>query len=333
MTILVTGGLGFIGSNFISRYLESHDEKLLNIDSQTYAGQIENSIEFKDNPNYTLINGNIADKDTIKEIFVKYKPEVVVNFAAETHVDRSILNPDDFIKTNITGTFNLLELFKSIHEPTNYKLSKRVKFVHISTDEVYGDLTLDEAPFTEENNYKPSSPYSASKAASDHLVSAYMKTYSLPAVISNCSNNYGPRQYPEKLIPVVINCCLNNINIPVYGTGDNIRDWIHVFDHCDAIIELIDSDIINETFNIGGNNETTNIAIINNICSIMNSLFPNKKKDHLELISFVKDRLGHDFRYAIDNSKISNMTNWKPRIPFDSGLLETVKWFIDNGKH
>jgi len=258
---------------------------------------------------------------------------VVVNFAAETHVDRSILNPDDFIKTNITGTFNLLELFKSIHEPTNYKLSKRVKFVHISTDEVYGDLTLDEAPFTEENNYKPSSPYSASKAASDHLVSAYMKTYSLPAVISNCSNNYGPRQYPEKLIPVVINCCLNNINIPVYGTGDNIRDWIHVFDHCDAIIELIDSDIINETFNIGGNNETTNIAIINNICSIMNSLFPNKKKDHLELISFVKDRLGHDFRYAIDNSKISKMTNWKPRIPFDSGLLETVKWFIDNGKH
>ena len=160
-----------------------------------------------------------------------------------------------------------------------------------------------------------------------------MKTYSLPAVISNCSNNYGPRQYPEKLIPVVINCCLNNINIPVYGTGDNIRDWIHVFDHCDAIIELIDSDIINETFNIGGNNETTNIAIINNICSIMNSLFPNKKKDHLELISFVKDRLGHDFRYAIDNSKISKMTNWKPRIPFDSGLLETVKWFIDNGKN
>ena len=174
--------MGFIGSNFISRYLESHDEKLLNIDSQTYAGQIENSIEFKDNPNYTLINGNIADKDTIKDL-LKYKPEVVVNFAAETHVDRSILNPDDFIKTNITGTFNLLELFKSIHEPTNYKLSKRVKFVHISTDEVYGDLTLDEAPFTEENNYKPSSPYSASKAASDHLVSAYMKTYSLPAVI------------------------------------------------------------------------------------------------------------------------------------------------------
>ncbi len=333
MTILVTGGLGFIGSNFITRFLETHDENLINVDSQTYAGQIKNSYDFKDNPNYSFINCDIAVKKDLKNIFEKYRPDTVVNFAAETHVDRSILSPDDFIKTNITGTFNLLELFKGLHESTNYKSNKRVKFIHISTDEVYGDLTLDESPFTENSNYKPSSPYSASKAASDHLVNAYIKTYTLPAIISNCSNNYGPKQYPEKLIPVVINCCLNNSSIPVYGTGENIRDWIHVFDHCDAIINLIDSDIINETFNIGGNNEITNIAIIKNICNIMNALFPDRKKNHLELITFVKDRLGHDFRYAIDNSKISKMTNWKPKIPFDTGLLETVKWFIKNGKN
>ena len=333
MTILVTGGLGFIGSNFINRFLKTHDENLINVDSQTYAGQIENSYDFNESPNYSFINCDIAIKNDLKNIFEKHRPDTVVNFAAETHVDRSILSPDDFIKTNITGTFNLLELFKEIHESTNYKSNERVKFIHISTDEVYGDLTLDESPFTEDSNYKPSSPYSASKAASDHLVNAYIKTYKLPAIISNCSNNYGPKQYPEKLIPVVINCCLNNSSIPVYGTGENIRDWIHVFDHCDAIINLIDSDIINETFNIGGNNEISNITIIKDICNIMNTLFPDKKKNHLELITFVKDRLGHDFRYAIDNSKISRMTNWKPKIPFDTGLLDTVKWFIKDGKN
>ena len=332
MTILVTGGLGFIGSNFINRFLKTHDENLINVDSQTYAGQIENSYDFNESPNYSFINCDIAIKNDLKNIFEKHRPDTVVNFAAETHVDRSILSPDDFIKTNITGTFNLLELFKEIHESTNYKSNERVKFIHISTDEVYGDLTLDESPFTEDSNYKPSSPYSASKAASDHLVNAYIKTYKLPAIISNCSNNYGPKQYPEKLIPVVINCCLNNSSIPVYGTGENIRDWIHVFDHCDAIINLIDSDIINETFNIGGNNEISNITIIKDICNIMNTLFPDKK-NHLELITFVKDRLGHDFRYAIDNSKISRMTNWKPKIPFDTGLLDTVKWFIKDGKN
>ena len=333
MTILVTGGLGFIGSNFINRFLKTHDENLINVDSQTYAGQIENSYDFNESPNYSFINCDIAIKNDLKNIFEKHRPDTVVNFAAETHVDRSILSPDDFIKTNITGTFNLLELFKEIHESTNYKSNERVKFIHISTDEVYGDLTLDESPFTEDSNYNPSSPYSASKAASDHLVNAYIKTYKLPAIISNCSNNYGPNQYPEKLIPVVINCCLNNSSIPVYGTGENIRDWIHVFDHCDAIINLIDSDIINETFNIGGNNEISNITIIKDICNIMNTLFPDKKKNHLELITFVKDRLGHDFRYAIDNSKISRMTNWKPKIPFDTGLLDTVKWFIKDGKN
>tara|TARA_Y100001958_G_C21247703_1_gene579403 strand:- start:5691 stop:6692 length:1002 start_codon:yes stop_codon:yes gene_type:complete len=333
VTILVTGGLGFIGSNFINRFMKTHDENLINVDSQTYAGQIENSYDFNESPKYSFINCDIAIKDDLKNIFEKHRPDTVVNFAAETHVDRSILSPDDFIKTNITGTFNLLELFKEIHESTNYKSYERVKFIHISTDEVYGDLTLDESPFTEDSNYKPSSPYSASKAASDHLVNAYIKTYKLPAIISNCSNNYGPKQYPEKLIPVVINCCLNNSSIPVYGTGENIRDWIHVFDHCDAIINLIDSDIINETFNIGGNNEISNITIIKNICNIMNALFPDKKKNHLELITFVKDRLGHDFRYAIDNSKISRMTNWKPKIPFDKGLLDTVKWFIKDGKN
>ena len=284
MTILVTGGLGFIGFNFINRFLKTHDENLINVDSQTYAGQIENSYDFNESPNYSFINCDIAIKNDLKNIFEKHRPDTVVNFAAETHVDRSILSPDDFIKTNITGTFNLLELFKEIHESTNYKSNERVKFIHISTDEVYGDLTLDESPFTEDSNYKPSSPYSASKAASDHLVNAYIKTYKLPAIISNCSNNYGPKQYPEKLIPVVINCCLNNSSIPVYGTGENIRDWIHVFDHCDAIINLIDSDIINETFNIGGNNEISNITIIKDICNIMNTLFPDKKKTILSLL-------------------------------------------------
>ena len=333
MTILVTGGLGFIGSNFIQRYLNSHKDDLINLDIQTYAGQLSNTKDFSDNPNYIYLKGDIANKDTVKEVFNKYKPNIVVNFAAETHVDRSILKPDNFIKTNITGTFNLLESFKMTHEKTSYQSKgKKIKFIHISTDEVFGDLTANETPFTEESNYKPSSPYSASKAASDHLVKSYTKTYSLPSIISNCSNNYGPKQYPEKLIPVVVNCCLDNKRIPVYGSGQNIRDWIHVYDHCDAIIKLMNSDIINESFNIGGNNEIKNIDIIKSICMIMNQLLPTNKKDHMDLISFVEDRLGHDFRYAIDNSKITTMTDWKPKIEYEKGLHDTVLWFINNAK-
>ena len=329
--ILVTGGSGFIGSNFIHYLINNTDyQRIINLDKLTYAGNNDNLINIQQNIRYKFIKGDICDRQCIKKIFQDYSPNKIVHFAAESHVDRSIDGPKDFINTNIVGTSILLEESLSYYNKLK-KLSKSsFKFHHISTDEVFGSLG-EKGFFVEDSPYDPSSPYSASKASSDHLVRAWHRTFGLPVTISNCSNNYGPYQFPEKLIPLIIINCLSNKSLPVYGKGENIRDWLYVEDHCKAINLILQEGAIGDTYNIGGNNEISNLNIVESICTILDKLKPsNSGKSYNQMISFVKDRPGHDFRYAINTTKIKKDLNWEPKETFDSGLTKTIKWYLEN---
>lgn len=322
--VLVTGGCGFIGSNFVE-YLAVKDEyHIVVLDKLTYAGNLKN-LEAVDNLKYTFINGDICNKKVLNELFEKYKFFAVFHFAAESHVDRSIDGPKQFIQTNIFGTFNLLEVSRSYMN----KLDPEFKFIHVSTDEVYGDLNDDEF-FKESTPYNPSSPYSASKAASDHLVSAWWRTYGVSSLITNCSNNYGGFQFPEKLIPLMIINCMDWKKLPIYGDGQNIRDWLYVEDHCRAIELVFKKGKLGHTYNIGGNNEIKNLDIVNIICELMNELKPSENGNYKNLITFVKDRPGHDHRYAIDSTKIQNELGWKPIETFTTGIRKTIKWYLEN---
>ncbi len=325
--ILVTGGCGFIGSNFIRRLLiKDPSISIINLDKLTYSGNIDNlnDIFLK---KYKMIRGDICDTKLLQSIFTKHKFDSVVHFAAESHVDRSIDNPIQFLNTNVMGTFSLLnESIKYVEKTKNTQF----RFLHVSTDEVYGSLD-NSGMFTEKTPYDPSSPYSASKASSDHLVRAWQRTYGLSTLITNCSNNYGPFQFPEKLIPLMIINCLDKKPLPIYGSGNNIRDWLFVDDHCDALISVLKKGKIGETYNIGGNNEVKNIDVVNAICEILDNELPfNDGKSYKELITFVNDRPGHDFRYAIDSSKIKNDLGWSPRESFSSGLHKTIQWYLNN---
>ncbi|MAN35137.1 MAG: dTDP-glucose 4,6-dehydratase [Candidatus Marinimicrobia bacterium] len=323
--ILVTGGSGFIGSNFIY-YCLNKNNKVLNFDKLTYAGNLSNLKEEESNKNYHFIQGDICNKNKLTKSIEKFKPDFIINFAAETHVDRSIENSSSFIKTNILGTSILLDCcLENIDKNIN-----DFKLLHISTDEVYGSLDR-QGSFTEESPYNPSSPYSASKASSDHLVNAWHKTYGIKTNIINCSNNYGPFQFPEKLIPLVIISAIRENSLPVYGTGKNIRDWLYVEDHCRAIYNVLLNGKIGDTYNVGGGEEKTNLEVVNNICDILDDIYPSENlKSYKELIKFVEDRPGHDFRYAIDYSKLKNELSWQPKESFNSGLRKTIDWYLKN---
>ena len=326
--MLVTGGAGFIGANFIRYVLLNTDYKgkIINLDKLTYAGNPDNlkEIEKQFSDRYVFVKGDICDFDLICKIFEEHEIDTVVHFAAESHVDRSILGPEEFIKTNVNGTFNLLEVAKKY-----WKADKNVRFHHISTDEVYGSLG-ETGYFYETTPYDPRSPYSSSKAASDHLVRAYFHTYNLPVTISNCSNNYGPYQFPEKLIPVVILNCINKNPIPIYGDGLNVRDWLYVEDHCSAIYKILESGVPGETYNIGGESEKNNLELVKTLCNIMNELYKQDGTDYNDLITFVKDRPGHDRRYAINCDKIKNELGWQISVNFEQGIEKTVKWYLSH---
>lgn len=328
MNILITGGLGFIGSTLIKRILERKYGKVINIDLNTLVSISESLKKYENSNYYNYEKADICNYERIKKIFNDYKPDSVIHLAAESHVDRSILQPKEFLYTNFIGTYNLLSISKNYLDE-NYSKRNNFKFLHVSTDEVYGSLKLNEKPFTENSPYKPNSPYSASKAASDHLVRAWNKTYGLPTLQTHSANNYGEWQFPEKLIPVVILKCLRNENIPVYGDGSNIRDWIHVQDNVSALMLVFKEGKIGEKYNVNGNNELTNLDLINKICKVFDKLFP-AKSPHDKLITFVNDRLGHDFRYSMNHSKISEELGFKPKYNIDDGLEDTVKWYIEN---
>lgn len=329
-TILITGGAGFIGSNFIPYFLENNSDcKVVNLDLLTYAGSLDNLADVENHPNYTFIKGDICDRSVVEQLFKEYHITKVIHFAAESHVDNSIENPDAFVKTNVFGTFNLLDVAKKhwMFAPRVFKNGfEDSRFHHISTDEVYGTLG-DVGLFTEETSYAPNSPYSASKASSDFMVRSYYHTYGLNVVTTNCSNNYGPKQHDEKLIPTIIRKAILGEAIPIYGDGQNIRDWLYVLDHCKGIDLVFKNGIVGETYNIGGKNERNNLYIANTICEILDDISP-KSKSYKNQISFVKDRPGHDFRYAIDASKLENELGWKADENFETGIIKTVKWYL-----
>lgn len=327
---LVTGGAGFIGSCFVLQNVKAGND-VVNLDKLTYSGNLENLDEIKDAPNYVFVRGDIGDEQLVRKLLETYQPKAVINFAAESHVDRSILDPDVFVKTNVLGTEVLLRVVKDWWKKLDENKKNKFRFHHISTDEVFGTLAMDDPAFTEETPFAPNSPYSASKASSDHFVRAYHETYGLPTVITNCSNNYGPRQFPEKLIPLMTLNALAGKQLPIYGTGENIRDWLHVEDHCDAIYEVLTKGRVGQTYNIGGRAERNNLFIVNKICEILDTLRPRSDgKFYKEQITFVKDRLGHDLRYAINCSKIEKELGWKPKHNFEDGLKETIQWYLDN---
>lgn len=333
MRIIVTGGAGFIGSTLIKHILSNTDHSVINIDKLTYAGNLDSLESITMNSNYIFENIDICDRNNVKDIFLKYKPDAVMHLAAESHVDNSINSPSIFIDTNIIGTFNLLEESRAHFNSLEGDTKNSFRFHHISTDEVYGDLYGTDSKFHEKTSYKPSSPYSASKASSDHLVRSWGRTYGLPIIVTNCSNNYGPNQFPEKLIPLTIINLLNGKEIPVYGNGLQIRDWLYVEDHAKALIKVLLFGDVGSTYNIGGNNEMKNIEVVETICNILSELIddkPNGVTDFKDLITFVNDRPGHDQRYAIDSSKIMKELNWAPEEDFTSGLNKTVKWYLNN---
>jgi dTDP-glucose 4,6-dehydratase len=324
MNILVTGGAGFIGSNFLNLVVPRHPEhRFINVDKLTYAANLANLASIADRSNYALERVDIADREAVRELFERTRPNLVIHFAAESHVDRSIHAPETFIETNITGTFHLLEEFRALPK------AQAQLFHHVSTDEVYGSLGATGA-FTEESPYDPSSPYSASKASSDHLVRAYHRTYALPTKITNCSNNYGPYQFPEKMIPLMILNAAEGKPLPVYGRGENVRDWLYVDDHCEAIWAVIERGAIGGTYNIGGRSERKNIDVVRAICALVSREKGVPEKQLLELIRFVEDRPGHDLRYAIDPTKVSRECGFSPREDFESGLAKTVRWYLEH---
>jgi len=331
MTILVTGAAGFIGSNFVLDWLSQSKEDVVSLDLLTYAGNLENLSSLEKNPHHHFVRGSIGDRDLVSSLLKKYQVRAIVNFAAESHVDRSIKESKDFIETNIVGTYNLLESGRSYWNDLDQNLKQDFRFLHISSDEVYGSLNSSDHPSNEKDSYKPNSPYSASKAASDHLVRAWFKTYNLPVYTVNSANNYGPYQFPEKLIPLCIFNALQGKPLPIYGDGQQIRDWLFVKDHCGAIREILINGQIGETYNVGGWNEKTNLEVVETLCAILDELKPKSDgKSYAEQITFLKDRPGHDKRYAIDASKLKNEINWHPQESFETGLRKTVLWYLEN---
>ncbi len=331
MTILVTGGAGFIGSNFVLEVISTSGETIVNLDKLTYAGNLENIQALDGNPRHHFVHGDIGDPGLLTNILNEHQPRAIINLAAESHVDRSILGPGDFIHTNVNGTFNLLDRSLAYWQGLPKSRSKDFRFLHVSTDEVYGSLRPDDAPFVETTPYAPNSPYAASKAASDHLVRAYHHTYGLPTLTTNCSNNYGPFQFPEKLIPLMIVNALAGRALPVYGDGLNVRDWLHVSDHCQAIRVVLEVGRVGEVYNVGGGSERTNLDMVNTICSTLDELAPRSTfSPRSELIRFVPDRPGHDKRYAIDARKIEFEIGWTPRETLETGIRKTVQWYLSN---
>ena len=330
--MLVTGGAGFIGSNFVHEWFRQHPEgHVVVLDALTYAGHRESLASLEGRPGFQFIHGDIADMACVSAILAEHQPVAMVNFAAESHVDRSIHGPGDFIRTNVNGTFTLLEAARSYWKGLSASAQAAFRFLHVSTDEVYGSLSADDAPFAETHPYQPNSPYSASKAASDHLVRAWFHTYGLPVLTTNCSNNYGPFHYPEKLIPLVILNALAGRPLPIYGNGSNVRDWLFVTDHCAAIRRVLAAGVPGETYNVGGWNEKTNLEVVHTICARLDALRPREDgKSYAEQIQFVTDRPGHDQRYAIDASKLARELGWKPEETFETGIEKTVHWYLEH---
>jgi dTDP-glucose 4,6-dehydratase len=329
-TVLVTGGAGFIGGNFVHMLMQAGQWRVINLDLLTYAGHLPTIEALLEHPQHTFVRGDIGDRALVKQLLQRYQPQFIVNFAAESHVDRSIDGPGEFVRTNVVGTFNLLEEVRAHWRALSLPQREQLRFLHVSTDEVYGTLG-ESGYFTEDTPYAPNSPYAASKAASDHFVRAYLHTYGLPVLITNCSNNYGPYQFPEKLIPLMIFNALAGKPLPVYGDGKNVRDWLHVEDHCRGILDAMQRGRIGEKYNIGGHNERTNIEVVNTLCRVLDELQPESPHaPHAKLITYVQDRPGHDRRYAIDPAKIQKELGWRPRYDFDSGLRNTVEWYLSN---
>lgn len=331
MTILVTGGAGFIGANFVLDWLAHSDEPVINLDKLTYAGNLDNLKSLQGDARHTFVQGDIGDGALIARLLAEHQPRAILNFAAESHVDRSIHGPEDFIETNIVGTFRLLEAVRAHWNSLASDAQQSFRFLHVSTDEVYGSLAKDDPAFTEGHQYEPNSPYSASKAASDHLVRAYHHTYGLPVLTTNCSNNYGPYHFPEKLIPLMIVNALAGKALPVYGDGQQIRDWLYVKDHCSAIRRVLEAGSVGEVYNVGGWNEKPNLDIVNTVCSLLDELRPRAdSQPYSEQITYVTDRPGHDRRYAIDARKLERELGWKPAETFETGIRKTVQWYLDN---
>ncbi len=328
--IIVTGGAGFIGANFILHWLAHNGEPVVNLDKLTYAGNLENLADIQTDARHSFVQGDIGDRALVSQLLQQHQPRAVINFAAESHVDRSIHGPEDFIQTNVVGTFHLLEEVRAYWMKLSSEAQSGFRFLHVSTDEVYGSLEAHDPAFSETTAYAPNSPYSASKAASDHLVRAYHHTYHLPVLTTNCSNNYGPYQFPEKLIPLVLNNALNGKPLPIYGDGSNVRDWLYVGDHCSAISTVLAKGRVGETYNVGGCNEKTNLQVVFALCDILDELKPKASGSYRDLITFVKDRPGHDKRYAINAGKVIAETGWRPSETFETGIRKTVQWYLSH---
>jgi dTDP-glucose 4,6-dehydratase len=329
MTLLVTGGAGFIGSNFVHTWLAQHDEVLVNLDKLTYAGNLRNLQSLAADPRHHFVQGDIGDTTLVSQLLATHQPRAVLHFAAESHVDRSIHGPMDFIQTNVVGTFQLLESVRAFWAGLSPDAKQNFRFLHVSTDEVYGSLATDAPAFSETHPYEPNSPYSASKAASDHLVRAWHHTYGLPVLTTNCSNNYGPYHFPEKLIPLVIHNALAGKPLPIYGDGQQVRDWLYVEDHCKAIMRVLQDGRLGETYNVGGWNEKPNIEVVRTLCSLLDELQPRSDgQSYATQMTFVKDRPGHDRRYAIDARKLERELGWRPQETFETGLRKTVQWYL-----
>jgi dTDP-glucose 4,6-dehydratase len=329
-TILVTGGAGFIGANFVLDWIAAGLGQVVNLDKLTYAGNLQSLQSLQGDPSHVFVHGDIGDRDLVARLLADHQPTAIINFAAESHVDRSIHGPEDFIQTNVVGTFHLLEAVRTYWGGLSEGDKMAFRFLHVSTDEVYGSLGPDDPAFTEITPYAPNSPYSASKAASDHLVRAYHHTYGLPVLTTNCSNNYGAYQFPEKLIPLVIHNALAGKPLPIYGDGSNIRDWLYVGDHCSAIRRVLEAGRLGETYNIGGCNEKKNLDVVHTLCDMLDRLQPKAVGSYREQITFVKDRPGHDRRYAIDAGKIARELGWRPRETFETGIEKTVAWYLES---
>ena len=329
-TMLVTGGAGFIGSNFVRTAVIDHHWRVINLDVLTYAGNQQSLVDLEGNKNHVFVQGDIGDIELVSTLLKKYQPQAIVNFAAESHVDRSIDGPAAFVETNVVSTCNLLQSSLDFWRTLDKAGQASFRFLHVSTDEVYGSLG-DDGLFTEEHQYAPNSPYSASKAASDHFVRAYFHTYGMPVLTTNCSNNYGPYQFPEKLIPLIIHNAVNGKPLPIYGNGMNIRDWLYVVDHCEAILTVLEKGKVGDVYNVGGLNEKTNMDVVKTVCTLLDDALPDSAhKPHDSLITYVKDRPGHDARYAIDASKLETELGWKPKETFETGMAKTLAWYLEN---